>query len=61
MTDDYPIWSTGFQASSRSENLFDTLTGDEPAPSHPKTLGNDLTDEQRAAHEAADPDYKRAL
>ena len=29
------------------------LTGDEPAPTRRTRLGNDLTDEQHSAHEAA--------
>ena len=61
MTDDYPIWSTRFQAFSQTKGLFETLTGDEPAPNRPTRLGNDPTNEQRAAHEAAEAEYTRAL
>ena len=61
MTDDYPIWSTRFQAFSQTKGLFETLTGDEPAPTRPTRLGNDPTNEQRAAHEAAEAEYTRAL
>ena len=61
MTDDYPIWSTRFQAFSQTKGLFETLTGDEPAPTRPTRLGNDPTNEQRAAHEAAEAEKTRAL
>ena len=38
-----------FQAFSQTKGLFETLTGDEPAPTRPTMLGNDPTDVQRAA------------
>ena len=61
LTEDYPIWSTRFLAFSQTKGLFDTLTGNERPPTPPTRLGNDPTDEARAAHDAAEAAHRRAL
>ena len=61
LTEDYPIWSTRFLAFSQTKGLFDTLTGNERPPTPPTRLGNDPTDEARAAHDAVEAAHLRAL
>ena len=61
LTEDYPIWSTRFLSFSQMKGLFDTLTGNERPPTPPTRLGNDPTDEARAAHDAAEAAHRRAL
>ena len=53
LTDEYPIWSTRFQAFSQTKGLFATLTGEDLPPDPPERLAHDATDVQRAAHDAA--------
>ena len=59
--DDYPIWITRFQAFAQTKGLFETLTGDERPPHPPVRLGDNPTNEERAAHDAAEEAYRRAL
>ena len=53
LSDEYPIWSTRFQALSQAKGLFETLTGDDVPPNLPRNLPDGAPDEQRAAHDAA--------
>ena len=34
LSDEYPVWSTRFQAFSQTKVLFETLTGDDIPPTH---------------------------
>ena len=61
LTEDYPIWCTRFQAFAKTKGLFDTLTGDDRPPAQPARLGNDASDESRAAHDAAQEAHRRAV
>ena len=61
LTEDYPIWCTRFQAFAQIKGLFDTVTGDDRPPAQPSRLGNDATDEARAAHDAAQEAHRRAV
>ena len=49
----YSVWCTRFQAFAQTEVIFETLTGDEQPPISPARLGNDASDEARAARGAA--------
>ena len=49
------------QAFAQTKGLFGTITGDDIPANSPGRLGNDPTNEERAAHRAAGAAYKRAL
>ena len=53
LSDEYPVWSTRFQAFSQTKGLFETLTGDDVPPNPPGRLTDPASDEIRAAHDAA--------
>ena len=59
--DDYPILITRFQAFAQTKSLFETLTGDERPPHPPTRLSDNPTNEERAAHDAAEEAHRRAL
>ena len=61
LSDEYPIWSTRFQAFSQTKDLFETLTGDDVPPNPPGGLPDGASDEQRAAHDAATGAYMKAV
>ena len=61
LTEDEPTWCTRFQAFAQTKGLFDTLTGDDRLPAQSVRLGNDATDEARAAHDAAQEAHRRAV
>ena len=61
LTDDYPIWSTRFQAFAQTKRLFETMTGDDVPPNPPGRLADNASDEQRAAYDAATEAYRRAV
>ena len=61
LSDEYPVWSTRFQAFSQTNGLFETLTGDDVPPNPPGRLPDGASDEQRAAHDAATEAYMTAV
>ena len=61
LSKEHPVWSTRFQAFAQNKGLFDMITGDDLPPNPPGRLGNDPSNEERAAHDAAEAAYRRAL
>ena len=61
LSDEYPVWSTRFQAFSQTESFFETLTGDDVPPNPPRRLPDGASDEQRAAHDAATEAYMKTV
>ena len=57
----YPTWSTRFQAFAETKGLLYTITGDGVPPNSFGRLGNDPTDVERVAEDAAEAAYRRAL
>ena len=60
LPDDYPIWTTRFQANAQTKELFDINTGVDRS-SNPPGLGDDPTAEERSAHEGAKAAYKTSI
>ena len=60
-TEDYPTWSTRFIAFVQTTGLFETLTGDDLPPRGPARLGDNPTNEERAAHDAALEEQRTAV
>ena len=60
-SDEYPVWSTRFQAFSQTKGFFETLTGDDVLPNPPGRLPDGASDEQRDAHNEATETYMKAV
>ena len=50
-----------YLAFAQTKGFFDTLTGDDCPPNPPGRLGNQLTDEERGADDAAEAAYRKTL
>ena len=61
LSDEYPFWSTRFQAFSQTKGLFEKLTADGVPPNPPGRLPDGASDEQRAPHDEATEAYMRAV
>ena len=61
LSDEYPTWSTRFQAFSQTKCLFETLTGDDVPANPPLRLLDGASDEQHAAHDAATEAHTKAV
>ena len=61
LSDEYPIWSTRFQAFSHIKGLFETLTVYNVPPDPSGRLLDGASDEQRAAHDAAAKAYMKTV
>ena len=61
LSDNYPVWSTRFQAFSLAKGLFEALKVDDVPPNPSGRLPDGASDEQRAAHDAATEAYMKAV
>ena len=60
-SEEYPIWSTSLQVFAQTNGLSDTIAGDDLPLKPPGQLGKDPSNEEHAAHVAAEAAYRRAL
>ena len=61
LSDEYPFWSSRFQAFTQTKGLFETLTGDNVPLNPPGRLLEGASDEQRPARDAATEAYMKAV
>ena len=61
LAEENPIWSTRFQAFAHAKGLFERITGNDLPPNPLGWLGIDPVDAERAALDAAETAYGRAV